>query len=210
MSITQSFLSLRPKFRHQVKNIVLMYAIVDIAGQQFKVEKDQKLYVHRLEGEEGKKVSFDKVLLIDSGSKISVGDPLVKGAEVSAKILSHMKADKVLVFKKKRRKGYQKLNGHRQYMTQIQIETISEKGAAPKAEAKPKAATAEKKAAAPKAAAKPKAAPKPKAEAKPKAAPKPKAEAKPKATAAKKPAAKKAAPKKDADIEYEKDKSQKI
>ena len=185
-----------------------MYAIVDIAGQQFKVEKDQKLYVHRLEAEEGKKVSFDKVLLIDSGSKISVGDPLVKGAEVSAKIISHMKADKVLVFKKKRRKGYQKLNGHRQYMTQIQIESISESGAAkpkaaaPKAEAQP---AAEKKAAAPKAAAvkkpaAPKAAAKPKAEAKaaPKAAAKPKAEAKP-AAEKKAAAAKKAAPKKDAD-----------
>ncbi|MCK4751541.1 MAG: 50S ribosomal protein L21, partial [Bacteroidales bacterium] len=111
-----------------------MYAIVDIAGQQFKVEKDQKLYVHRLEGEEGKKVSFDKVLLIDTGTKVSVGDPVVKGAAVDAKILSHVKGDKVLVFKKKRRKGYQKLNGHRQYMTQIQIETISEKAAAqPKA-----------------------------------------------------------------------------
>jgi large subunit ribosomal protein L21 len=104
-----------------------MYAIVDIAGQQFKVEKDQKLYVHRLEGEEGKKVSFDKVLLLDNGKNIAVGDPVVKGASVTAKILSHMKADKVLVFKKKRRKGYQKLNGHRQYMTQVQIETISEK-----------------------------------------------------------------------------------
>jgi large subunit ribosomal protein L21 len=106
-----------------------MYAIVDIAGQQFKVEKDQKLFVHRLEGEEGKKVSFDQVLLIDNGSKITVGDPVVKGAAVSAKILAHLKSDKVLVFKKKRKKGYQKLNGHRQYMTQIQIEAISEKSA---------------------------------------------------------------------------------
>ncbi len=106
-----------------------MYAIVDIAGQQFKVEKDQKLYVHRLEGDEGKKVSFDKVLLIDTGSKVSVGDPVVKGAAVAAKIVTHLKGDKVLVFKKKRRKGYQKLNGHRQYLTQIQIESISETGA---------------------------------------------------------------------------------
>ena len=104
-----------------------MHAIVDIAGQQFKVEKDQKLYVHRLEGEEGKKVSFDKVSLIDSGSKILVGDPVVKGAAVAAKIVSHLKGDKVLVFKKKRRKGYKKLNGHRQFLTQIQIESISEK-----------------------------------------------------------------------------------
>jgi len=181
-----------------------MYAIVDIAGQQFKVEKDQKLYVHRLEGEEGKKVSFDKVLLIESDSKISVGNPTVKGAEVSAKIISHMKADKVLVFKKKRRKGYKTLNGHRQYMTQIQIEAISASGAAkPAAEKKaaaPKKAAAkpaaEKKAAAPKkTAAKPaaekKAAPK-------KAAPK---KAAPKKAAAKPAAEKKAAPKKDADKE---------
>ncbi len=171
-----------------------MYAIVDIAGQQFKVEKDQKLYVHRLEGEEGKKVSFDKVLLIESDSKISIGNPTVKGAEVSATIISHMKADKVLVFKKKRRKGYEKLNGHRQYMTQIQIEAISASGAAKPA--------AEKKAAAPKAAAKPAAEKKvaaPKAAAKPAAEKKaaPKKAAAPKAAA--KPAAeKKAAPKKDA------------
>jgi large subunit ribosomal protein L21 len=111
-----------------------MYAIVDIAGQQFKVEKDQRLFVHRLEAEEGKNVSFDKVLLIDSGEKVSIGDPVVKGASVSAKVISHMKGDKVLVFKKKRRKGYQKLNGHRQYMTQIQIEGILEKGSAAKKE----------------------------------------------------------------------------
>jgi large subunit ribosomal protein L21 len=125
-----------------------MYAIVDIAGQQFKVEKEQKLFVHRLEGEEGKKVSFNKVLLIDSGSKIAVGDPVVKGASVTAKILAHVKGDKVLVFKKKRRKGYKKLNGHRQYLSQIQIETISEKAGAKKEEAaKPasdKAETAKK------------------------------------------------------------------
>ena len=118
-----------------------MYAIVDIAGQQFKVEKDQKLYVHRLEGEEGKKVSFDKVLLIDTGNKVSVGEPVVKGASVDAKIVAHVKGDKVLVFKKKRRKGYQKLNGHRQQFTQIQIEGISEKAAA-----KPKAAAEKKEA----------------------------------------------------------------
>jgi len=126
-----------------------MYAIVDIAGQQFKVEKDQKLYVHRLEGDEGKKVAFDKVMLLDTGSKVLVGDPVVKGASVSAKILAHVKGDKVLVFKKKRRKGYKKLNGHRQQMTQIQIEGITEKSAAkPKAAAEKKEAPAEKKAAA--------------------------------------------------------------
>ncbi len=107
-----------------------MYAIVDIAGQQFKVEKDQKLFVHRLAGDEGKQVSFEKVMLLDTGSKVLVGDPVIKGASVSAKIIAHVKGDKVLVFKKKRRKGYQKLNGHRQQMTQIQIEEIAEKSAA--------------------------------------------------------------------------------
>ncbi len=101
-----------------------MYAIVDIAGQQFKVEKEVKLYVNRLEGEEGAEVDFDKVLLIDNDGKVKVGTPNVKNAVVKAKILSHLKGDKVLVFKKKRRKGYQKLNGHRQLLTRIQIEDI--------------------------------------------------------------------------------------
>jgi large subunit ribosomal protein L21 len=187
-----------------------MYAIVDIAGQQFKVEKDQKLFVHRLEGEEGKKVSFDKVLLLDTGSKVAVGDPLVKGASVTAKIVEHMKADKVLVFKKKRRKGYKKLNGHRQYMTQILIEGISEKGAAkPKAAAEKPAEKKEAAATASKAAAekKPASTEKP-ASAKKPAAKKPAAKASTakstsaaKSTGTKKPAAKKpaakATPKKD-------------
>lgn len=134
-----------------------MYAIVEIAGQQFKVVKDQRLYVHRLQDKEGAKISFDKVLLIDNDGKVNVGAPVVAGASVSAKVLEHLKGDKVLVFKKKRRKGYQKENGHRQYLTQILIEGISEKGAAKKAEAKaePKAEVTEeapvKKAAAPKA-----------------------------------------------------------
>ncbi|MBN2747217.1 MAG: 50S ribosomal protein L21 [Bacteroidales bacterium] len=101
-----------------------MYAIVEIAGQQFKVEKDQSIFVHRLEGEEGSNVEFEKVLLIEDGSKINVGTPVVEGAKVSAKILNHLKGDKVIVFKKKRRKGYRKKNGHRQYMTKIQIENI--------------------------------------------------------------------------------------
>jgi large subunit ribosomal protein L21 len=137
-----------------------MYAIVEIAGQQFKVVKDQRLYVHRLKDNEGAKISFDKVLLIDNDGKVNVGAPVVAGASVSAKVLEHLKGDKVLVFKKKRRKGYQKENGHRQYLTQILIEGISEKGAAKKTEAK--AETTEevpvKKAAAPKAAVAPKAA----------------------------------------------------
>jgi large subunit ribosomal protein L21 len=101
-----------------------MYAIVDIAGQQFKVEKDRKLYVHRLEGEEGSDIDLVKVLLIDNDGEVVIGTPIVENAVVKAKILSHLKGDKVLVFKKKRRKGYQKLNGHRQYLTQIQIEDI--------------------------------------------------------------------------------------
>ena len=102
-----------------------MYAIVDIAGQQFKVEKDQKVFVHRLEQEEGAQVSFDKVLLVENGSDVKVGAPTVAGATVSAKVVSHMRGDKVLVFKKKRRKGYQKMNGHRQDLTQILIENIT-------------------------------------------------------------------------------------
>ncbi len=102
-----------------------MYAIVDIAGQQFKVQKDQKVYVHRIEGEEGANVEFNNVMLTADDGKVKVGTPVVDGAKVTAKILSHMRAEKILVFKKKRRKGYQKCNGHRQYMTQIQIENIS-------------------------------------------------------------------------------------
>ncbi len=102
-----------------------MYAIVDIAGQQFKVEKDQEVFVHRLESEEGAQVSFDKVLLVEDGSDVKVGTPVVSGASVSAKVVSHMRGDKVLVFKKKRRKGYQKMNGHRQDLTKIVIESIT-------------------------------------------------------------------------------------
>ena len=101
-----------------------MYAIVEIAGQQFKVEKDKKLFVHRLEASVGESVDFEKVLLVDNDGKIAVGTPTVKGAKVSAKVLEHVKGDKVIVFKKKRRKTYQKMNGHRQQFTQIQVETI--------------------------------------------------------------------------------------
>lgn len=101
-----------------------MYAIVDIAGQQFKVQKSQQIFVHRLEGNEGDTVNFDKVLLVDNGGKVDVGMPTVKGATISAKIVNHLQADKVLVFKKKRRKGYAKLNGHRQQMTKIEIQDI--------------------------------------------------------------------------------------
>jgi large subunit ribosomal protein L21 len=151
-----------------------MYAIVEIAGQQFKVEKDQQLFVHRLEDKEGAKVTFDNVLLIDNNGKVNVGAPVIAGASISAKVIEHLKGDKVIVFKKKRRKGYKVKNGHRQYLTKIQVESISEKGGA-KPAAKAAEPKAEKAAAAPKAAAA-------------------KKEATPKA-AVKKPAVKKAAPK---------------
>lgn len=164
-----------------------MYAIVEMAGQQFKVAKDQKVYVHRLQTEEGKKVTFNNVLLLDDGKNITVGAPAIDGAAVEAKVVQHLRGDKVIVFKKKRRKGYKKKNGHRQSLTEIVVEKIVAKGAK-----KPTSTKATVGKAAPA-----KAAPKAKAEAvaKPvakKAAPKketaPKAAAKPK----------KAAPKKDA------------
>ena len=102
-----------------------MYAIVDIAGQQFKVEKGQEVFVHRLDGDEGAKMEFDKVLLVDNNGKVSVGTPIVEGAKISAKIIAHTRADKVIVFKKKRRKGYQKSNGHRQDLSKVLIEKIT-------------------------------------------------------------------------------------
>lgn len=132
-----------------------MYAIVEIAGQQFKVSKDQKVFVHRLSEEEGNKVSFDKVLLLDDNGTVTLGAPAIDGASVEAKVLQHLKGDKVIVFKKKRRKGYKKKNGHRQSLTQIIIEGIVASGAkksAPKKEAAPKAEkVADAPAAAPKA-----------------------------------------------------------
>ncbi|MFM2017066.1 MAG: hypothetical protein RL007_722 [Bacteroidota bacterium] len=105
-----------------------MYAIVEIAGLQYKVAKKQRVFVHRLEANEGENVEFSKVLLIDNDGKITVGAPVVDGARVAAKVLSHMKGDKVLVFKKKRRKGYEKLNGHRQQMTELMIQAVLGKG----------------------------------------------------------------------------------
>jgi len=101
-----------------------MYAIVEIAGQQFKVEKERKVYVHRLPQDEGADVDFERVLLVDNEGVISVGAPVVEGAKITAKVLRHLKGDKVIVFKKKRRKGYRKKNGHRQYLTQILITDI--------------------------------------------------------------------------------------
>ena len=175
-----------------------MYAIVEIAGQQYKVEKDQQIFVHRLEGKEGSKVTFDNVLLTADGDKIEVGAPAVKGVSVSAKIIEHMKGDKVIVFKKKRRKGYKVRNGHRQYLSKIEISSIgkatkaapkaaAKKEEAPKAEAKKATPKTEAKKAAPKAAAKKPAAKK--AE--------PKADASASSATAKKPAAKKRAAKKE-------------
>ena len=110
-----------------------MYAIVEIAGQQFKVEKDQQIFVHRLEVKEGSKVDFENVLLIDNGGKVNVGAPVIKGAKVTAKVLEHLKGDKVIVFKKKRRKGYKVKNGHRQYLTEIKIDSVVASGAKPAA-----------------------------------------------------------------------------
>ena len=154
-----------------------MYAIVEIAGQQFKVEKDQQVYVNRLENKEGSKVEFDSVLLIDNDGKIKVGAPAISGAKVTAKVVSHLRGDKVVVFKKKRRKGYRVKNGHRQTLTEILIQKIEEKAAAKKAPAKK---------------AEPKAETKAKPAAKKTAAKKPAA----KKTTTKKTTAKKAAPKK--------------
>nr|WP_042244881.1 50S ribosomal protein L21 [Nonlabens ulvanivorans] len=116
-----------------------MYAIVEIAGQQFKIEKDQKLFVHRLQEDEGATVSIDKVLLLGNDNDITLGAPAIEGAFAEAKVLGHLKGDKVIVFKKKRRKGYRKKNGHRQSLTEIQISSISATGgkkSAPKAEKK--------------------------------------------------------------------------
>tara|TARA_R110002072_G_scaffold19826_31_gene73122 strand:+ start:3488 stop:3997 length:510 start_codon:yes stop_codon:yes gene_type:complete len=155
-----------------------MYAIVEIAGHQYKVQKDQQIYVNRLSGDEGAKMSFDKVLLTDDNGKVEVGAPVIAGIKVDATIVSHLKADKEIVFKKKRRKGYRVKNGHRQLISLIEINGIgkgtakkaspkkaepkveapkaekaapkAEKKAAPKAEKKAAAPKAEKKAAAPK------------------------------------------------------------
>ena len=182
-----------------------MYAIVEIAGQQFKVEKEQEIFVHRLAGDEGASVEFDNVLLLDNAGKVTVGTPTVDGAMIKAKIIEHLKGDKVIVFHKKRRKGYQKENGHRQSFSKVMIEDIltgvkkAAKKEEPKADAKPaakakteatKAKTTKAKAATTKAAA-PKAAAKKEETAK-------KKPAAPKATTTKKAApkaAKKAAPK---------------
>ncbi|MBN1107450.1 MAG: 50S ribosomal protein L21 [Bacteroidales bacterium] len=109
-----------------------MYAIVEIAGQQFKVEEGKKIFVHRLDVNEGEELDFDQVLLLDEDGKVSVGDPTVKDASVQAKVVDNVKGDKVIVFKKKRKKGYRIKNGHRQQFTQVEILSINGKGASAK------------------------------------------------------------------------------
>ena len=116
--------SIDSRLPDEILKIIEMYAIVEIAGQQMKVEKGRKIYVHRLENTEGETVVFDKVLLVDNDGDVKVGTPVVEGASVTVSVLEHVKGEKVLVFKKKRRKGYQKMNGHRQYMTKVQIEEV--------------------------------------------------------------------------------------
>tara|TARA_B100001027_G_scaffold190197_1_gene144012 strand:- start:7 stop:447 length:441 start_codon:yes stop_codon:yes gene_type:complete len=111
-----------------------MYAVVEIQGSQFKVEKDQKLFVNRIDAKEGSKISFDNVLLFDDGKNVQVGKPNLSGKSVEAKVIAHKKDDKVIVFKKKRRKGYKVKNGHRQAITEIIIQGISEKKTSPKKE----------------------------------------------------------------------------
>jgi large subunit ribosomal protein L21 len=106
-----------------------MYAIVEIAGQQFLVEKKDEIFVHRLEGEAGSKVEFREVLLIDDKGKVNIGKPHVEGSKITGKIIDHARGDKVIVFKKKRRKGFQKETGHRQDFTRVLIENITVKGA---------------------------------------------------------------------------------
>ena len=140
-----------------------MYAIVEIAGQQFKVAKDQKVFVHRLAVEENSTVSFDNVLLLGDGDKVTIGAPAINGAQVGAKIVKHLKGDKVIVFKKKRRKGYRVKNGHRQALTEILIESIVASGAKKASDSKTKSkAKAEVKVETPKATPKAKVTPEPK------------------------------------------------
>jgi large subunit ribosomal protein L21 len=114
----------RSIFAVLLRKIINMYAIVEIAGHQYKVQKDQQIYVNRLQDAEGSKVTFDKVLLTDDGKKVTVGAPAVEGVKITASVVQHLKGDKVIVFKKKRRKGYQKKNGFRAYLTELKIEKI--------------------------------------------------------------------------------------
>jgi len=120
-----------------------MYAIVEIGGQQFKVEEGKKIFVNRLEASEGDEIKFDRVLLLDDDGKITIGEPVIKDAVIEGKVLNHPRADKVIVFKKKRKKGYRVKNGHRQDLTQVEIVSINGKSS-PKKARKAAAATTEK------------------------------------------------------------------
>lgn len=127
-----------------------MFAIVNISGKQYRVEKGDQIKVALLETESGKKVKFENVLLTDDGKKVTIGNPVVSGATVSGTVINHGRDRKVIVFKKKRRKGYRRKNGHRQDFSLIQIDSIStsasKKKAAPKKVAtKKKTTKAEKK-----------------------------------------------------------------
>ncbi|MCB9027843.1 MAG: 50S ribosomal protein L21 [Bacteroidales bacterium] len=118
-----------------------MYAIVEIAGQQFKVEEGKKIFVHRLDAAEGDNVSFEKVLLLDNDGAVTIGEPVIAGTVVEGRVLAHVRGDKVIIFKKKRRKGYQKRTGHRQDFTQLEVLSIgsapeTSRKAAPKSEKK--------------------------------------------------------------------------
>jgi large subunit ribosomal protein L21 len=124
LAVALKTLSLQTNFGILNINLSYMYAIVEIAGQQFKVQKDQKVFVHRLDAEAGKKLEFDRVLLIEDAGKVTLGAPAIEGAKVTAEVLDHVKGDKVIVFKKKRRKGYRVKNGHRQQFTAITIKSI--------------------------------------------------------------------------------------
>jgi large subunit ribosomal protein L21 len=124
LAVALKTLSLQTNFGILNINLSYMYAIVEIAGQQFKVQKDQKVFVHRLDAEAGKKLEFDRVLLIEDAGKVTLGAPAIEGAKVTAEVLEHVKGDKVIVFKKKRRKGYRVKNGHRQQFTAITIKSI--------------------------------------------------------------------------------------
>ena len=127
-----------------------MYAIVDIAGQQFKVEKDQKYFVHQLDAKPGSKITFEKVLLLDDKGKVTIGAPLINGIQVTAKIEQHLLGNKVIVFKKKRRKGYAVTNGHRQRLTEITVQEIGKKSASKKTATKSEDKKVEAKKASPK------------------------------------------------------------
>jgi large subunit ribosomal protein L21 len=124
LAVALKSLSLQTNFGILNNNLSYMYAIVEIAGQQFKVQKDQKVFVHRLDAEAGKKLEFDRVLLVEDAGKVTLGAPAIEGAKVTAEVLEHVKGDKVIVFKKKRRKGYRVKNGHRQQFTAITIKSI--------------------------------------------------------------------------------------